>query len=336
MERATRERRLGILLPVEFESAGVTVRGVAGNISRRGVYVRTDAAVTMDEIIKLDIVLPNGTTVSVPSRAVHTIEQSTAQTLGRCAGVGFRFVDDDSPALRAIADMIAEVAGDVSPAVHDVAERIPLVVASSDARLLNRMTTVLAENGYVVEAASSSFEAYVLCLEHTPELIVVGEYMASLDGPKLAVQFDHGKVELKILRLKKPFTDEDLCAQVAEALARQVRRSSLRANMHELPLGSLLSFLESARKTGVVTIVRGDSLVELHLRDGHVVSIPHVGQADARSYLLNLLDWTEGTLQFYACPIADADQIHWSTQELVLEHARTHDELARAPIATTG
>jgi hypothetical protein len=332
MEHIARERRLGILLPVEFESSGVAVTGVAGNISRRGVYVRTDAGVIKDEIVKLGIALPNGTTVSLPSRAVHTIEQNTAQTLGRCAGVGFRFVDDDSPALRAISDLITELVGDVSPPVHDVAERIRLVVASADARLLNRMSTVLGENGYAVEIASSSFETYVLCLEHTPELIVVGEYMASLDGSSLAVQFDHGRVDLKILRLKKPFTDEDLCAQVAAALARQVLRSSLRANVHDIPVGSLLSFLESSHKTGIVTVTRGDVTVELHVRDGHVVSVPHVGDAEARAFLLNLLDWPDGTFQLYVCPILDADRIHWTTQELLLEHARAQDELVREAI----
>jgi hypothetical protein len=154
--------------------------------------------------------------------------------------------------------------------------------------------------------------------------------MPSLNGSTLAVQFDHGRVDVQILRLKKPFTDEDLCAQVAGALAREVRRSSLRANLREIPLGALLAFLGSARRTGVVTVARRDRLVELHVRDGHVVSIMHVGDADPRSCLLNLLDWTDGTFQFYVCPVLDPDLIHCSTEMLLLEHARLHDELAQA------
>src|SRR5262245_47017082 len=182
MERVARERRLGIALPVEFECAGLPATGVVSNISRRGVYVRTDARIEKDEIVKLGIALPNGLTVSVTSCAVHSLETRTAQALGRCTGVGFRFIDEDSPALRAIANLIDEVAGELPPPVRDVAEPLRLIVASGDARLLNRMTTVLAENGYAVEAASSGFEVYVLCLQHAPELIVAGEYMASLDG----------------------------------------------------------------------------------------------------------------------------------------------------------
>jgi hypothetical protein len=330
MERMTRERRLGIPLPVEFECAGLRVTGVAGNISRHGVYVRTEAGIGKDEIVKLGIALPNGMTAQVLSRAVHSLELRTAQALGQRAGVGFRFIDEDSLGLHAIGKLIDEVSGQVSPLVGEVAEPLRLTVVSSDARLLDRMTTVLGDNGYAVEAASSSFEAYVLCFQHTPELIVVGEYMASLEGPTLAVQFDHGKVDIKVLRLKKPFTDEELCAQVATALGKQAWRSSLRANLHEIPLGSLLSFLESTRKTGVVTAVRGDRVVELHARDGRIVSIMQIGEADAHSFLLDLLDWQEGIFQFYPCPIVDLDQIHCSTETLLSEHTRTHHELAQA------
>src|SRR5262245_11476713 len=132
MEHTARERRFGIFLPVHFECAGTSVTGVAGNISRRGVYVRTEAGIGKDEIVKLGIALPNGVTVHVLSRAVHALETATARTLGRCAGVGFRFIDEESPALRAIAELIAEVTSEVSPPVHDVAERLRLVVASSD------------------------------------------------------------------------------------------------------------------------------------------------------------------------------------------------------------
>jgi hypothetical protein len=333
MERMTRERRVGILLPVEFECAGLPVTGVAGNISRHGVYVRTDAGIPKDEIIKLGIALPSGMMVRVTSRAVHSLEKGPAQALGRCAGIGFRFIDEDSPGVRAIAELISEVTGEVSPSVRDGADRLRLVVASGDPRLLDRMTTVLGENGYAVEAAASSFEAYLLCLEHRPELIVVGEYMPSLSEATLAVQFDHERVDFKVLRPKKPFTDEDLGAQVAAALSKEVRRSSLRANLRDIPLGSLLSFLESTRKTGVVTVVRDNLLAELHVRDGHIVSILHVGEADARAFLLDLLDWREGTFQFYPCPILDHDQIRWSTEMLLLEHARVHDELAHAQTA---
>jgi Tfp pilus assembly protein PilZ len=310
---------LGIPLPVEFECAGLPVTGVAGNISRGGVYVRTDASVAMGELIKLNVALPDGSSVTVTSRAVHSLAKRAAQAMGRCAGVGFRFVDEGSPALRAIASLIDEVASEVAPPLSDVAEPFRLVVASGDARLRDRLTTVLAENGYAVEVASNAFEAYVLCLERTPDLIVAGEYMASLDGPTLAVQSDQGKASVKILRLKKPFTDEDLCEHVAAALAQEVRRSSLRANLREIALGSLLSFLESAHKTGVVTAVRGEVRVELHLRQGRIVRIMNVDEANARSCLLELLDWTEGTFQFYVCPIVERDQLHFSMEMLRLQ-----------------
>ena len=332
MEHVAREKRLGVLLPVEFESAGRAVTGVAGNISRRGIYVRTDAEIARGEIVRLAIELPSGVTVRVMACAVHSIEKDTARTLGRCTGIGFRFIDADSPAVRAIADLVAEIAGEVLPPGRDIAEPLRLIAASGDGRLLQRMATVLGENGYAVETASSAFEAYVLCLERKPALIVAGEYMPSLEGPSFAVHFDHEAVAVPVLRLKRPFTEEDLCVQVATALGREVRRSSLRADLHEIPLGALLAFLASGRLTGIVTVNWGDLRAELHVRDGRIVSMVGVGEDEARSCLLDLLDWREGILQFFVCPIVDADQIHCSTELLLLEHARAQDERVHAAI----
>jgi hypothetical protein len=220
MDRTERERRVGVHLPVKFERLGRRVIGMAGNISPHGVYVRTDAFLPPGEIVELGIALPRGRTINVAARAVHALEGLEAYTLGRHAGIGFQFVDEDSPTLRLVAEMIDEIAAELSAPRLDRADPVRLVVASNDSRLLDRMTTVLGREGYAIEAASNCLEAYVLCLEHSPELIVAGEGMA-INGHTLAARLAMDKLDVRVLCPEKPFTDEDLCEQVAAALAQR-------------------------------------------------------------------------------------------------------------------
>src|SRR5262249_49534421 len=141
--RVERERRIGLLLPVELERLGKRVTGMAGNISQHGIYVRTDAFVLPGEIVQLGVALPSGITARVMARAVHTLEAGAAHSLGRLAGIGFHFIEENTPAFVAIGEMIEDVAGEVSAPQCDRPEGVRLVVAEGDPRMLDRMSTVL-------------------------------------------------------------------------------------------------------------------------------------------------------------------------------------------------
>jgi CheY-like chemotaxis protein len=332
--RAERERRIGLLLPVEFERLGKRTTGMAGNISRGGIYVRTEELVPPGEIVELGIALPRGFTVRVMSRAIHTLEPEAAHALGRYAGIGFRFLDEDTPALRAIAEMIDDVAGEVCAAAgSEGGQQVRIVVADGDERLLDRKATVLGDAGYVVEAVANGVEAFSACLERSPEIVLAAEDMPIMDGPTLAQQIAQDKLDVSVVFVKMPFTDEDLCAQVATALAQRRSRPSLRASLREMSLGALLSFLDSSKKTGTVSAVRGDVLIELRVREGRIVNVIPSGGKEPRERLLDLLDWTDGVFEFHAGAVDDEDQVQWSTTRLLLEHARTRDELMEATTA---
>ena len=330
-KRTDRERRIGILLPVEYERLGQRVTGMAGNISRHGIYVRTDAFMPIGEIVELGIALPRGMTVKIVARAVHSLEARTAHSLGRFAGIGFKFIDQETPEMQAVAEMIDEVAGEVSAPLCDSPVR--LVVANSDPRLLDRMATVLGEAGYAVEAATNGLEAYGICLERAPEIVIACEDMPIMGGHALAEQLAQDKLDVSVLFPKKPFTDEDLCAQVARMISERRARPGLRASLREMSLGALLSFLEQSRKTGLVTAKRGKLMVQLCVREGRIVDVTRKRGVDPRAKLLDLLDWTDGVFEFHAEPVEGEDQVQWSTTKLLMEHARTRDELMEAPTA---
>jgi CheY-like chemotaxis protein len=323
-KRADRERRIGILLPVEFERLGQRVTGMAGNISRHGIYVRTETFMPVAEIVELGISLPKGMMVRVVARAVHSLERGTAHSLGRYAGIGFSFIDQGTPALEAIAEMIEEIAGEVSAPLCD--KPVRLVIAHGDPRMLDRMATVLGEAGYAVEAHSNGVEAYAACLQQPPEIVLASENMPIMDGNALAAQIAQEKLDVNVLFVNRPFTDEELCGQIARIIGERRARPALRANLREMSLGALLSFLEQGRKTGTVTALRGDVLIELRVRDGRIVYVTGPGD-DPRLRLLDLLDWTEGVFEFHAGPVQEEDHVQWSTSKLLFEHARTRDEL---------
>ena len=192
--------------------------GTAGNISLHGIYVRTDAPVEAGEIVELDIGLPGGRTLLVRARAVHALVGPDARELGRHAGIGFRFLDEDTPTLRVIAEMIDEVAAAWSARRRERRLGAHLVIACADARMLDRITTVLGAERHAVETASNELDAYALCLQYTPDLLVATE--VALAG-RLQARFASENLDAAVLCLEKPFTDEELCLQVARALARR-------------------------------------------------------------------------------------------------------------------
>ena len=330
-KRADRERRIGILLPVEFERLGQRVTGMAGNISRHGIYMRTESFMPVGEIVELGISLPSGMMVRIVARAVHSLEARTAHSLGRYAGIGFKFVDHDTPEMQAIAEMIDEIAGEVSAPLADTPSR--LVVANNDPRLLDRIATVLGEAGYAVEAVTNGLEAYAICLERAPEMIIASDEMPIMDGHALAEQLSQDKLDVSVLFPKKPFTDEELCAQVAKMLSERRARPGLRASLREMSLGALLSFLDQGRKTGLVTATRGKLMVQLCVREGRIVDVTRKRGEDPRAQLLDLLDWTDGVFEFHAEPVEGEDRVQMSTSKLLFEHARTRDELMQQDTA---
>jgi hypothetical protein len=218
MERSSRERRVATVLPVQIRRSGQLVSGTAGNISPHGIYVRTDAPLETGEVVELEICLPGERSLQVRARAVHALVGRDAQELGRHAGIGFRFVDEDEPTLRVIAEIIDEMAFASSSRRRERWLGAHLVVACADDRLLDRITTVLGSEGHTVESASNQLDTYALCLEYTPDLLVTTE--ADL-GRTLQARFAMEKQDVGVLCLAKPFTDEELCIQVATALARR-------------------------------------------------------------------------------------------------------------------
>jgi len=87
--RARRVTRRDAFLEVEFRSDMEFVREHATNISRGGIFVRTDLRPPLESEVMLTIRLPNGDVLHSPARVVHVVEEP------KVGGVGLAFTGTD-------------------------------------------------------------------------------------------------------------------------------------------------------------------------------------------------------------------------------------------------
>jgi len=136
----------------------------------------------------------------------------------------------------------------------------------------------------------------------------------------------------------KPFSSDELRARVERVVMRSQRsvqssgdKKSLRGDLEQVGLPSVLGFLELERKTGILLVI-GDRPARMFIRDGRPLRVeitdPAAG-ATQEQLALELLGWKAGQFEFAAQDVPDDDTLKTSLTSLLLEHARLADEAAR-------
>src|SRR5262249_54817105 len=131
---------------------------------------------------------------------------------------------------------------------------------------------------------------------------------------------------------------EEAEARIARAVARATHarrglpeRKTLRGDLEQVALGSVLQFLAMDRKTGVLFIL-GKVAGRVFLRDGRPVRADLEGaprEATSRQLLFDLLRWRQGQFEFGFQDVPDDDDVRMNCTELLLEAARIDDEEGR-------
>jgi CheY-like chemotaxis protein len=329
-DRVERKRRIALFVPVHFEWDGHRETGLSTDISRTGIYVRTDAAISVGQTLSLSLAArPGNGLIEITARAVHVLEGDAAIALARFPGVGFEFADSRAGQLSAVAELVEEAIRKRSASMLSLSGR-RILVADSEPRVLSRMTTILDNAGCIVETASNGVEAYSICLERQPDLVVCDEKLPIMDGKALEARLASDGLQVAVTFARKPFADIELCSRVSCALNKQDSvgdTASLEVGLDEMSLGSLLSFVEAGRKTGIIVASRGTLRAELRVREGRIVSVRPAGDRTGRERLMQLLDWTSGVFKFHTCSVEDEDQVECSIARLLMEHARVQDEI---------
>ncbi len=237
-----------------------------------------------------------------------------------------------------------------------------VLVADDDAWILRMVATVLEKRGYSVETAVDGEDALARALARPPDLLITDVMMPKVDGWSLVRQL-RAHAELAMMpvifltalsseddRIRgfrlgaddyvtKPFRFEELDLRVAKTLRRtaqtvqetreQLGGSSLRGDLSQVGLSSLLVLIEMERKTGLLTVraPNGPS-GQILVREGKVVHsrLDEAEEPVDAECVYYLLTWGAGEFEFISCLVEGVDRVGVSTTHLLMEGARLIDE----------
>lgn len=172
------EQRVSAHCLVTFDLDGRKVVAQTHDLSRHGIFVRTDEQLPVGSNVPLTIVLPQGP-VSMLARVAHVVGPVLARDSGRPCGLGCEL----SPQIieqRALDRFVSEVT-DVR-VLAPVVEGSRVIIAEPDARRLDRLSTLLREVGFAVDESFDGSDAYTACLEQPPDVLVLTEQMPGFDA----------------------------------------------------------------------------------------------------------------------------------------------------------
>ena len=245
-----------------------------------------------------------------------------------------------------------------------------VLVADDDVWILRMVATVLEKRGYTVETAIDGEDALHRALARVPDLLITDVMMPKLDGWALVRQL-RSHPELAMLPVifltalsseddrihgfrlgaddyvTKPFRFEELDLRVAKTLRRtqvtlqetrdQLGGPSLRGDLSQVGLSSMLILIELERKTGLLQVrsLDGES-AQILVRDGKVVHarLDQVEEPVDAECVYYLLTWGAGEFEFIACLVEGVDRVNVSTTHLLMEAARLIDE-SREPTTSS-
>jgi CheY-like chemotaxis protein/Tfp pilus assembly protein PilZ len=333
---------------VELDYLSGTGEGETEDLSPSGIYIRTETLLPVGDEADLRLTLPDGSIVALYARVVHVLTASAASALGRHVGMGLELIGPETPAhakLRAhINSLRAEV---VQPRIGISTQ---VVVVEPSPPLRTRMVRCLEAAGFRVTAVTSAMEALDACGVARPDVVVAAAAMSTMTGVDLAYAMSEHKAlsevplvlagddgdlgRLEAFRagvrdyIPVPFLDEELVIRLHRVATPLPETSpGLRGSLIDIGLGTLLSLLEFERKSGVLLVLRPTEVARVFIADGKIQTVETTtGGGLPKDRLMRLLDWHDGQFEFSPANIAGRDELGLSVTQILLEHARTHDE----------
>jgi DNA-binding response OmpR family regulator len=352
--RQTREPRLITRCRVAFERLEERIEAESEDLSKRGVFVRTDALLPVGAVTDLVMTLPGELEFRVIARVAHLLSPSAARALGRHVGMGFEFLESDSEGRQQLIDYLDDLLEELTPPPQPMPTSVRIVVAEPSEPLLHRIVAALEQAGFGVEGFADGADAFAACVRQRPDLVVAAAEAPAMDGwtmvramaanPRLVdvpVVFTSDDpsdmTRLQAYRLgvrdyiTRPFIEEELVIRIHRLVVAHARGAAetamLRGSLAEISVATLLSLLEFERKSGILVVLRDREVARVFVASGRVVKVElGADEEPPRDRLWQLLDWETGTFEFTSCEVVGADEIELPTAMILLEHARQRDE----------
>lgn len=251
------------------------------------------------------------------------------------------------------------------PHVLPGASTVLLVDDSVSTRI--ELSDALRTRGIRVRVADNGLVALSAALKRPPDLVLTDVEMPVMDGWSLLrtirgrKRLQHIPIvfltrlsdEMTRLRgyrmgvddyLPKSMPHDEIVARLQGVLARRRIASNegvggMHGQIEHVRLGSLLAFLESERRSGALSVSRGDDHAMLHLRDGTLEQVDELGRCHhPHDRVFELLSWEHGQFEFIPdAPRPDTPRLgpggaptggrtSTALSYLLMEHARREDE----------
>jgi DNA-binding response OmpR family regulator len=225
----------------------------------------------------------------------------------------------------------------------------------------------LRDRGLRVRVAENGLVAIAAALKRPPDIILSDVEMPVMDGwtflrmtrarQRLAhipfVFFTRLTDDLSRLQayrmgvedfLSKDTNADEVLARLHGVLARHKTRPSvaaaavgqggqgLRGDLEHVKLGSLMSFLESEKRSGRLFLDNGRDRAVLEIINGALAGVENLGNySHAHDRVFELLEWTTGNFEFAQLDESNMDRPDGEPTQLtylLMEHARRADEAA--------
>ncbi len=345
---------------VQYKTVDELVLAYTADLSRGGMFLKTEEFLPINAVIQVKIELPEGAgEIPAICRVAFVRDRDSAAAANLPMGMGVEFIDLDREALQIFEHFIIELSGDAQPAQKAIARRLKVVVVDDDAFQLEHAAEIFRARGDSVFTAADGFEGLALCLKQLPDLILCDVQMPRMDGwqflrmvrarPSLAaapvVFLTTLQSETDRLRgyqlgvddyIAKPFSPEEMLARADRLVVRAQRSSrpniekkTLRGDLIQVSLPSVLSFLENEHMTGELLIV-GKSRARMLLSDGKLLRTELSEPVPASERPFVILGWKRGQFEFVPQDIdIEPNDQPMSLTGLILEHARRSDEQSK-------
>jgi CheY-like chemotaxis protein len=247
----------------------------------------------------------------------------------------------------------------------DSANPVNLLLVDDSVGVRIELGDALRDRGLRVRVAENGLVAIAAALKRPPDIILSDVEMPVMDGwtflrmtrarqrlaPIPFVFFTRLNDDLSRLQayrmgvedfLSKDTGPDEIMMRLQGVLARYKSRKpvpsqaspsgstgqGLRGELQHVKLGSLLSFLESEKRTGHLVLDNGRDQATLEIVSGALAGVHNLGNyAHPHDRVFELLDWVGGEFEFVASEELDRD-----TEKLIpvtyllMEHARRQDE----------
>jgi CheY-like chemotaxis protein len=342
-------------IPIQYKTFEEFVVAYTEDISRGNLFIPVETPLPSNTIVRLKLALPaDGPTISIIGRVTYQLDPETAAKLHRQPGMGVAFVEVEGGPLSRQLEAYFTLHLSQDPSKKKQTGSF-LVVDGGRSPLC--ALNPLSSAGHRVAVAATGLEALGAVLANPPDVVVIPASAEVIDGFQFVTTVRQratvGRIGVLILDdtpsadrrvrayrsgaddyVEMPCSTEELMVRAERFLTRHGKASgdstkAFRGDLAQIPLPSVLSFIEIERRSGQLLIVRETGMAELFIRAGQVVDValePNPGVEPGIQTLFHVLDWLDGNFELSSMDVDREQTIVVPTSMALLEHARIQDE----------